>query len=235
MQRVVAPELLDELAPDDARARRSRRDLVRVNAWMGNARCMSRLVQEHGAAQTIRRVVELGAGDGTFMLNIARRLGSPRTPVEVWLVDRQELVTQETLAGFANVGWTAQALCADVFEWFATGVREPIDLVLANLFLHHFTDEPLRQLFHRVAATAKVFAACEPRRSARARIACRSLWLLGCNAVTRHDAAISVRAGFRGQELSALWPEKEGWQLVEQANGLFTHCFVAKRVKEELE
>jgi hypothetical protein len=28
---------------------------------------------------------------------------------------------------------------------------------------------------------------------------------LGCSAVTRHDARLSLSAGFKGRELSALW------------------------------
>ena len=42
----------------------------------------------------------------------------------------------------------------------------------------------------------------------------RFLWVLGFSAVTQHDAVISVRAGFCGHELRALWPEKAGWTLV---------------------
>ena len=36
MKRLVQPELLDSLPPDDPRARGSRRDLRRVNWWMGH-------------------------------------------------------------------------------------------------------------------------------------------------------------------------------------------------------
>jgi hypothetical protein len=42
-----------------------------------------------------------------------------------------------------------------------------------------------------------------------------------------HDAEISVRAGFRDSELSALWPSDARWQLNEQRAGLFSHRFVA--------
>ena len=58
------------------------------------------------------------------------------------------------------------------------------------------------------------------------------LWAIGCNDVTRHDAVLSVEAGFSGCELSALWPESNEWQLHEHAARLFTHCFVARRVHE---
>ncbi len=46
MNRIVKPELLDELPPADPRAVRSRRDLRRVNAWMRNHAIMARALAE---------------------------------------------------------------------------------------------------------------------------------------------------------------------------------------------
>jgi len=57
----------------------------------------------------------------------------------------------------------------------------------------------------------------------------RLLRLIGCNRVTRHDAPISVRAGFTGQELSQLWPAGQGWLLEERPAGWFSHLFIAQR------
>jgi hypothetical protein len=53
--------------------------------------------------------------------------------------------------------------------------------------------------------------------------------LIGCNAVTRHDAAASIRAGFAGGELSALWPGAETWRIDERKCGFSSHCFMASR------
>jgi hypothetical protein len=75
----------------------------------------------------------------------------------------------------------------------------------------------------------RLFIACEPRRSAPALAASRLVGLIGCNGVTRHDAVASVRAGFTGSELSALWPAGPGWKLHEGAAGLFSHRFMARR------
>ena len=55
------------------------------------------------------------------------------------------------------------------------------------------------------------------------------MWLIGCGPVTRHDGRISVRAGFAGSELSALWPDKKNWELIERPFGLFSHLFIARR------
>jgi hypothetical protein len=53
------------------------------------------------------------------------------------------------------------------------------------------------------------------------------LFALACNSITRHDAVASVRAGFRGRELSRLWGG--GWRLREGPAFPFTHCFLAQR------
>jgi len=46
--------------------------------------------------------------------------------------------------------------------------------------------------------------------------------------VTRHDAVLSVHAGFAGREISDRW-RTPGWRLAERAGGLFSHVFVAVR------
>ena len=104
---------------------------------------------------------------------------------------------------------------------------------MATLFLHHFSEAELRRLLEQAARRADVFLACEPRRDVVSLGAARLLGLLGCNDVTRHDARLSVRAGFAGKELSALWPAGGGWRLTERRAGGFSHCFVAERIGQE--
>jgi hypothetical protein len=197
--RSLEPEWLDHLPPDDPRAVRSRADLRRVNAVMGNARIIARHL---GQAS---RVADLGGGDGSLMRAVARRLGRE---LEVTIVDR--------IAGL------------EVFEFLAAPGR-PLDAIVANLFLHHLTDAELRRLFELASVRAPLFVACEPRRSRLALAGSRLMWFIGANDVTRHDAVISVRAGFSGDELSACWPVAQGWTLTEQAAPPFSHLFVARR------
>jgi hypothetical protein len=53
---------------------------------------------------------------------------------------------------------------------------------------------------------------------------------LGVSADTRYDALVSVRAGFRGNELSRMWPTSgTRWTVQEYPAGLFSHLFVAAR------
>jgi hypothetical protein len=225
--RTVIPELLDELPPHDPRAVHSRSDLRRVNKLMGNADIAARAILRN-PGWLRPHLVELGGGDGTFLLEIAKRVAPVIGAARVTIVDRQALVTPATREALAARSWAAEPVQADVFEWLSAA-RGMADITLANLFLHHFKDGPLTTLLAETARQTKMFVACEPHRSAMALTAASLMGAIGCNSVTVHDARISVRAGFREHELSALWPVDAGWVLQEGKAGRFTHGFVARR------
>ncbi len=232
MHRVVKPEILDDLPFGDLEAIGSRVDLRLVNCLMGNAGILSRTLRPQLArtpkgSRTLR-LVELGAGDGTMLLRLARRWSAMGVKAEVTLLDLEDFVSAETRRDFAILDWPLQIVPTDVFDWLAQPAP-PVDVMIANLFLHHFLDARLRDLLWLAAARTNLFAACEPRRSPLALAASRSLSLIGCNVTTQHDAVVSVRAGFVGGELSALWPSKTDWVTNERSAGLFSHSFVARR------
>jgi hypothetical protein len=223
MKRTVAPEILDTLSPDDPRALRSRRDLRRVNAWMGNHSIMVRALENNFNGSAPKQIAELGAGDGNFLLRVAQKINSPN--VNATLLDRKKNVSAGTLAAFSKLGWRAEAVVADVFNWPQTET----EIVIANLFIHHFQDAELKELFRIIAARAKLFIAVEPHRFHFPFPCAQMLRFIGCGKITLHDAEASIAAGFVRQEISALWPDKKNWQLVERRAGLFSHLFVAQR------
>lgn len=222
--RVVEPEYLDTLPPTDSKAIQSRRDLQRVNGCMGSARILA------GALKNFRprRIVELGAGDGTLLLELLQRVSPAWSGAELLLLDRHAIIKPAVLQRFSRFRCRAVAEQADVHEWLSTAPGGSCDLMFANLFLHHFREDELIALLGSAARVTTVFVGLEPRRNRLSLVFCRLLWAIGCNSVTRHDAAVSVRAGFRGQELSRSWPAGE-WRLRERAAGCFSHLFMAVR------
>ena len=228
-ERRLEPEWLDVLPAADPRACRSRRDLRRVNFLMGHRGILRRSLREATAAKVPRRIVELGAGDGTLMLGLARDLVAEWPGVTVQLIDQQDLVQRDTLAEFERLGWTIETVRSDLLSFMRGNRGRRADLMLANLVLHHFEEAPLRELFAEIAGATDRFVALEPRRSALALAGGRALGLIGCNDVTRHDAVVSVQAGFRDRDLSRLWPDDGKWGLTESPAGLFSHLFIARR------
>jgi hypothetical protein len=266
MKRRVESEFLDELPADDPRATGSREDLRKLNAWMRNPRIMANALRRAFPSGTPRSILDIGAGDGAFLLKVARILAecpnaSPQTrngdiasrqangkigypprqnghtahsvrdqrDIRVSLLDKQSVVSKQTFEAFKAHRWQINMIQADVSNWFEKPPDETFDAVVANLFLHHFSEHPLAHLLRGAAARTRVFIAVEPRRSTWSLAFSKMSGLIGCNKVTRHDAVVSVRAGFSALELSALWADTKHWQLREGPAGPFSHLFVAKR------
>jgi SAM-dependent methyltransferase len=225
--RLIKPELLDTMAVSDPRAMASRRDLVRVNAVMFQSVIMARLLRANLERKPLR-LLEIGAGDGRFMLSVARRLAPQWPDVELIMLDQADLLTPKVRAAFAALGWRVQSVVADVFEWIDRPEIGVFDAVSANLFLHHFEDLELEKLLSVMPRLTSCFLATEPRRSGLALWCTGWLRALGANAVTLHDAAASVRAGFASDELSRLWPGGAATTFQECRVGPFTHAFVAR-------
>ncbi|HEX2825185.1 MAG TPA: methyltransferase domain-containing protein [Burkholderiales bacterium] len=213
---------MDELPADDPRAVRSRRDLRLMNRIMGHGGTLRRALTPHVPGDPL--VAELGAGDGTLLLQVL----PPANRGRLVFVDRQPVVSEETSARYARLGFSTAIEAADVFDWLRAGGSR-VDCVVANLFLHHFEAPRLRELFALAAKRTDLFVACEPRRARVPLAGSRLLGLIGCNDVTRHDAHASVRAGFHGDELTRLWPQGAEWSCEERKAGLFSHLFMARR------
>lgn len=233
LPRVVRPELLDELAADDPRAVRSRRDLRVVNRIMGTRSLLLRAL-DAALGEPPRTIVELGAGDGRLLLALAAKRARRWPGTHARLLDMQPVVTPDTLVAFRELGWSADVIETDVLDWLASRDAGEPDVVIANLFVHHFEGERLEQLLAGVAARARAFVCCEPRRGWLPLAGSHLLGVIGCNEITRHDAVLSVHAGFRGGELSAAWRRAlprnaSAWRLRESGAGAFSHLFTATR------
>lgn len=229
--RVLEDETLDHLAETDPRAIHSRRDLQRINWLMGSAGIIGGVLKE--GARAPKKIIELGAGDGTLMLKLAERFSSEWPDVHLTLLDRQNLVSEKTHAAFERLGWQLRTLNVDLMDWIGRSYDERWDVCVANLFIHHFDERQITALFNTLSARTDLFVACEPRRERVPLYASHLVGLVGANKVTREDAVLSVRAGFCGGELSALWPRREGWRLHEQSKGLFSHLFTAEKLREQ--
>lgn len=203
-ERVCAPELLDVLPATSGEARASRRELARLNALMGNLRWFE---QQLPGSPAKPRALELGAGDGL----LARRL----LPIlHVDALDRSPRPRS-----FPSL----HAWHEEDARTFRGWTDYPI--VLGNLVWHHFTDGELRRLGAAFAPHAELLLANEPHRSPWARWLFRTTTkLLRFSLVTRHDGAVSIAAGFRGDELPhllGLSPRHWRWRATITARGAY--------------
>lgn len=187
MDRIVSPEILDSLPGGDPEAVRSRGELRLINAIMGNHRWLLRRVR--ALWQPGWRVLEIGAGDG----GLGARLAGVIPPDALSAIDLAARPPRWPDA--------AQWRQDDIFS----APMPDAEIVVANLFLHHFEAGELARLGAGIPSTCRVFLCSEP---ARRRV---HLWqgavlaaLARFGRVTRHDMPVSIRAGFAGEELPRL-------------------------------
>jgi hypothetical protein len=196
-QRVVLPEYLDSLPHSDPEAKRSRRDLRLINRIMGNQRWLAS--QLSSDRRPPGRVLELGAGDAPLLMEMSA--GSRFDPADWTAVDLAP----------APENWPLKArwMQGDLFQMNPFPETE---VVVANLFLHHWKPAELRWIGQNLSPACRLFLANEPVRSGLHVAQGRLLaWLARFNSVTRHDMERSIEAGFRGEELPKLLG-LNGWE-----------------------
>ncbi len=213
-KRVLQPELLDALPPDDPAAIRAREEMLQVNGIMGNHRWIERMVRRHGEEGW--RVTELGAGDGALSLRLVEAGCCGEADLHAFdLAPRPEQWP-------AAAHWTQ----GDVL----TQALPDTEIVVANLFLHHFTTAQLRVLGARVSPVTRLIVAAEPGRrwiySLMGHLFCAVAEL---NHVQRHDMQASIRAGFRGRELQEALGLGAEWVVSAHEHPLGGYRFMAWR------
>jgi hypothetical protein len=183
MIRELRPEILDSLSPDHPDAQGSRRDLRLINRIMGNHRWFEQTLP--ALLRQGERVLEVGSGTG----ELGHRLASAGAMVDGldlcpaprdWPPDRAwHKVDAKAFAGFSSYR-----------------------VVIGNLIFHQFSDSELGDLGVKLRESARLVVACEPARSRRSQFLLRVFApLFRANPVTRHDAQVSVAAGFLPGEL----------------------------------
>lgn len=191
----LPPERLDGLDSTDPAARAGRRDLALIDRFMGNYPWLAKQLTALGPGRG--RVLELGAGEAGHLRQFAEVPGLEMAALD--LVARP--------AGWPE-GWIWQQGDLLAGNWPTARV------VIASLVLHHFEPAALRRLGQQLAGAERLFFVEPARRR-------RHLWqglALGpvLHPLTRHDLALSVRAGFLPGELgAALGLDPALWQIDE--------------------
>ena len=158
-------------------------------------RAMTRALLKHSGEVVPRELIDLGAGDGTFMLRVAQRLAPRWRGVTVKLVDQQDIVNAPVCKSFAALHWNLETI---------RRVRAPPEDAV-ELRYHNRKRFPASLHLRAVGPLArsgsmKYKTLCRMRANANAlctrgeplRLAAAS------GDVIRHDVVSSMRVGFVG-------------------------------------
>ena len=188
-ERVIVPEMLDHAPPDVTRA--SLRDLARINRYLGGYYVLGQLFRSVANPDEGFSVLDIGAASGDMGAAIRRRY--PRA--QVTSLDYKG----DHLAQAAHPKLVADAFCLPFRP-------ASFDFVFSSLFLHHFTNDQVVELFRsfRCLARRAVLAIDLERGPLAYHFLPRTRWLFGWHDITINDGQISVAAAFKKDELRAL-------------------------------
>lgn len=187
--RLILPEMLDHAPPEDARA--NLHDLVRINRYFGAYTILRKAMRGLADPADSFTVLDVGAASGD--MGAALRRTYPRAVVTS--LDRNAI----HLADAAH-----PKLVADAFQ-LPFGPAS-FDFVMSSLFLHHFSNGQIAELFryfNRIARRAIVAIDLE-RGPLAYHFLPRTRWLFHWRPITLNDGPISVQAGFKKKELLGL-------------------------------
>jgi len=187
--RVLKPEILDQLPPDQAQA--SLQDLVRINRRWGGHATLKRMLKDSVRPEEAFSFLDIGAASGDMGARVRQWYPGAR-------------VTSLDYVASHLAGAASPKIVGDAFHLPFRPTS--FDFVFCSLFLHHFNgDEVVKLLrsFGEVARRAVLVIDLERHPVAYYFIAW-SRPLFGWDPVTVHDGAISVEAAFLPRELEDL-------------------------------
>jgi ubiquinone/menaquinone biosynthesis C-methylase UbiE len=204
LQRVTSTEFLDDDLGTPAEIARSFDDLWHINRWLGGVSTNMHLLKKFFArtGQQSARILEVGAGDSRLAGRL--RLGLKRRHVSAEFVVLDRRASHLLIGNPSSMG--LQPVVADVFNLpFA---EETFDVVMCNLFFHHFSGGAARDLLRRLAAVArKAVIVNDLERHALAHFFIRIGYPFARSRITRHDGPASVRQAYTKGELRNLAQE----------------------------
>ena len=201
MLRVPSQEWLDEDLGTPEEIRQSFDDLWRINRWLGGVSGCLHLLDRHFARQGSRhtRILDVGAGDSRLAAHLQAELARRNRNVEFVALDRR-------LSHLRNSNRSSGKLSrvvADVLH--LPFPKESFDVVISNLFLHHFSEGETVELLRRFGGIAsQAVLVNDLERHPLPYFFIRLGWPFARSRITRHDGAASVRQAFTKDELATL-------------------------------
>jgi ubiquinone/menaquinone biosynthesis C-methylase UbiE len=223
------PEIMDLPGQDEGELRLDLQNLARLNRTFGGRSAVQRMFQFLAGARKRLLLVDLASGYGDQGRNLIAHARGQGCDLSIVAVDRQFDTLR--LAREATPGHQRMLFVqADARQLpFRTSGA---DVVLCSLALHHFADRDAVSVLREMKRVARFGTACVDL--VRGRLAVFCIWLLTAvvmrNAMTRHDARLSIRRAFTPGELRGM-AQRAGWTEIIQTRFFWFQQAIRTRLR----
>lgn len=212
------PEWMDVAEEVTPELERDLENLASLNRRFGAYRAVFGKLDPFLRARQPLSILDLASGGGDIPRAVVRRARAMNCPVAVTAVDRQA-ATIRIAKKFSGTYPEIKYHQADILEFVP---ENPVDVVMCNLALHHFTESDairiLRNIREMAPQAALVTDLCRSRLASMSIVAVTQLFYR--EPMTRHDARVSAGRAFSFAELDRL-VVAAGWRGFEHRRRLF--------------
>ena len=203
--RAMAMEFLDRPDCDPALAAASYRFMETVNRRFGGIRIVRRFLAAEIAARPAKvplRILDIGSGSCDIPLAVSRWAQTQGIPLHFTCLEIAGPAADIARRRLARAGNSQVQMLQE--NAFTHHPAEPYDYAVASMCFHHFSNAQILTLLQRLRSfVLNGVLINDLRRSPWASLLAKPL-LVRTLAGVRHDALLSIRRGFKVDELSAL-------------------------------
>jgi 2-polyprenyl-3-methyl-5-hydroxy-6-metoxy-1,4-benzoquinol methylase len=227
-QRSSALEIMDDLEFHEEVVFQTLRELDFINQWLGGNAVTLEAVEN--IWRTIPKektisIADLGCGSGEMLRLISKKADQQNRKVQLTGIDANPHITdyaQNHSRDFDNIHFTTLNIFFEEFQ------KLDYDIILATLFLHHFSDDELVILFASLKKQSKIgIIVNDIHRHSLAYYSIKWLTsLFSKSSMVKYDAPLSVLRAFTRKELQSIlkkagienyklkWKWAFRWQLI---------------------
>ncbi|MEN0019533.1 MAG: methyltransferase domain-containing protein [Planctomycetota bacterium] len=228
MQRVVTPELMDDPGVDRGELRRSLAYIRAVNRWLGGWSMLERWLNAWRGELSTGPVTLLDIATGSADLPVRAVAWAKARGVDlrVTAVDVHEGTLDEARRHVdeAGAGEHIDVVKADAFELVDRFGVGSFDIVHAGLFVHHLRELPAMTMLAAMDRLSRHGLVWNDLMRTRIGYAAIHVMTLGQPKIVRHDACVSVRAGFALREAKSM-AVRADWHEPKLVSNFLTHRF----------
>lgn len=201
-------ELMDDFSIEGPVLHDTLDKLTGINKWLGGRGVtmsgLKYLLKDHKKDRPIT-CIDLGCGDGDMLRKVARYGQKEGIDFRLVGVDANQNTVaygRKLSADFSNIEY----VCCDVFSEEFNSMD--YDIVLATLFLHHFSEEEVLRLLKLLMAKASIgIVVNDLHRNRLAYYLFNLLCLTISNPMVRDDGLTSILRGFKRSDLDNMSEE----------------------------
>ena len=207
-KRSYKKELMDDLTLHSDALKQNLIELRAINFWLGGnlvlIKALNRLKRKgFFKNDKIYTVSDIGSGGGDNLIALAKWFKQNNIQVQLTGIDANEFMIEfakEHCKAYSNINF----LQLNVFD--TNTEQQTFDITTCSLFCHHFTNEELTTIFHKIKKTTDHYFIINDLH--RHPFAYYSIWLLvhlfNGSYLVKNDAPLSVLRAFKKHELKKL-------------------------------